>query len=92
MVVSFDPDEVFLLLFKDKSRDLREETILGLLKKYREKEAQAGMQATMMATLSSTMLMNHQYAISGCEWTKSEKNRTVGGLGSRHSLKDIHPR
>ena len=44
----------------------------------REKEAHAGMQATMMAMLSSTMLKTCQYTISGYNWIEDEENKSIG--------------
>ena len=43
----------------------------------REKEAHAGIQATMMAMLSSTMLKNYQYTISGFNWIEEEEKKTI---------------
>lgn len=56
VVIGFVFEDICLLPFEDESRDLIKEMIPNLVKKYREKETHAGMQATMMATLSSTTL------------------------------------
>ena len=53
---------LLLLLREERSRDLAEEKVSNLQKQWREKAAQAGMHATMMALLSSTMLGQAQYS------------------------------
>ena len=78
-VTGFGIERFCLLPFEDESRDLIVDKIPNLVKKNREKEAHAGMQATMMATLSSTMLKNYQCTIFSCKWAEDEEDPAAAG-------------